>query len=247
MKTAILLVLLLLASPVCLARQTWKQVGPPIIAALDVDAHGTVTHAQLIGKNVLPQLQTLTAQTTHNWRFEPATVDGKPASARTYAMFAVEMRKVEGSEQARLHYLGHGPGRVLIESPAYPPSMIQQRVEARILVAMDVNADGSVSNVHVAQARTTDAAKGAAFYAPSVTASRMDKFMPELVDGRPVITHVLLPIHFFLNFAYGPGDHLPLAEDTPHDTISNDKAGTTTFADVPIALDSPLRLLAIQP
>ena len=55
-----LLIPMLLVAPACMAGQEWKAIGPPVTAALDVDAQGHVVHAQLLGKNVLPQLQALT-------------------------------------------------------------------------------------------------------------------------------------------------------------------------------------------
>lgn len=245
MKTMLLLVLMLLVAPACMAGQDWKRAGPPITAALDVDAQGHVVHAQLLGKDVLPQLQTLAEQTTRNWRFVPATVGGKPAPARTYAMFDVEMHEIDGDQQLRLHYMLHGPGRVFEVSPTYPSEMLRQLVSASVVMAFNVNGDGSVSNVHVVTAKTSDSARGAAFYKASIDAIEKDRFLPEQVDGQPVITHMRMPISFNI---YGPGtSQLRHAPDAPHDKVGSDSAEVTHFADIPVALDSPLRLVSTQP
>lgn len=249
MKTILQLVLMLLVTPACMAGQDWKTVGPPITAALDVDAQGHVVHAQVVGKDVLPQLQALTERTTRDWRFVPATVGGKPAQARTYALFYMQVHKLDGNEQLRLHYVLHGPGSTF-QSPSYPTEMARQLVQAFVVVAFDVNGDGSVSHVHVATAKTSGGVRGAAFYKTSVDAVEKGKYLPELVDGRPVVTHMRVPITFSLSAynvrSYNESD-LRHARDAPHDEAAKDRVDATHFADIPVALDSPLQLVSTQP
>lgn len=243
----ILLVMMFLLAPACMAGQAgqdWKTVGPPITAALDVDAQGHVVHAQLLGKDVLPQLQSLTEQATHNWQFVPATVDGKPAPARTYAMFNVEMHEFNGSQQLRLHYLVHGPGKVFVQLPAYPPRMLRQVVAASVIVAFTVNGDGSVSDAHVVTAETSGGVGGAPFYKAAVDTAGKCRFLPELVDGHPVVTHVRESYTFAIN---AHTNQLRHASDAPHDKVGEDSIDVTHFADIPVALDSPLRFVSTQP
>lgn len=244
MKTILLLVLMLLAAPTCMAGQEWKAVGPLITAALDVDAQGHVVRAQVLGKEILPQLQQLAERTTHSWRFVPATVGGKPAPARTYALFEMQMQKIDGQEQLRLHYVLHGPGAISLPSPAYPSDMARHLVEATVVVAFDVNGDGSISNVHVVTAKTSGGVRGAAFYRASIDAVAKGKYLPELVDGRPVLTHMRVPFFFDL-VGYDEGG-MRHAMDAPHDKAGKNRVDATQFADVPVALDSPLRLVSTQ-
>lgn len=249
MRTVLLFVLMLLVMPACMAEQDWQGIGPPVTAALDVDTQGHIVHAQLLGKNILPQLQQLTEQTTHNWKFVPATVDGKPAPARTYALFRVQMRKIDDNEQLRLHYVMHGPGSTF-QPPPYPSEMARQLVQAFVVVAFDVNGDGSVSNVHVANAKTSGGVRGSAFYKASMDAVQHGKYLPELVDGRPVVTHMRVPITFSLG-GYNVESHnesdLRHARDAPHGKEAKDGVDVTHFANIPLALDSPVRLVSAQP
>jgi TonB family protein len=245
MKTALLIVLMVLATPVCMAAQDWKPIGRPITAALDVDAQGHVVHAQLLGKNILPPLQALTEQTTRNWRFVPATSSGKPVPSRTYAWFQVELSEIGGNQQLRLHYIQHGPGPVFEESPAYPEEMLKQLIDASVVMEFTVNGDGSVSDVHVVNAKTSRGVGGAAFYKGSIAAVQQDRFLPELVDGRPVVTHARMTIDFDLQgHAIDPLRH---ATDAPHGKIGKDNLDGPHFANVPMAVDSPLKLMAAQP
>ena len=245
MKNMLLVLSMLLVTPACMAAQEWTRVGPPITAALDVDAQGHVVHAQVVGRDVLPQLQQLTEQTTRHWRFVPATVGGKPAPARTYALFHVQMQTVDGDQQLRLHYIWHGPGAISLQSPAYPTEMQRQLVQATVVVALDVNGDGRVSNVHVVTAKTSGGTRGRAFYKASIDAVEKGKYLPELVDGRPVVTHMRVPFTFSLD-NYDLND-LRHALDAPHDKAAKDSIDITHFADVPVVLDSPLRLVSTSP
>lgn len=250
MRFAVLVVFALLFPASAMAAQDWKPVGPTLVAALDVDAQGQVTHAQLVGDNILPALQTLATQTTRSWKFVPAMVDGKPAPSRTYASLAAEAHEVDGTVQLRLRYEAHGPGRAFFQIPKYPLEMARQLVEAKVTVEASVDADGTLSDVRVVNAETTHAAKGELFYRAALAAVGKDKFLPELVDGRPVVTHIRIPATFCLSDL---GDksctlgRLEHAEDAPRDTIDNSKPETSRFADVPVALDSPLRLVSTQP
>lgn len=245
MKTPLLLLVMLLMTPTCMARQDWKGIGPPIIAALDVDAQGHVVHSQLVGKNVLQQLQALTEQTTRNWLFVPASAGGKPAPSRTYACFQAEMSEIGGNQQLRLHYITHGPGRVFEEMPVYPEKMARQLIGASIVVEFKVNGDGSASDVHVVAAKTSGGVRGALFYKASIDAIQKDRFLPELVDGRPVVTYMRTPVNFHVQgFVENPLRH---ASDAPHGKVGKESVDVAHFADIPIALDSPLKLLAAQP
>lgn len=238
-----------------MAEEAWKPMGTPLVAALDVDAQGQVTHAQLVGDNILPALQALATQTTRNWRFVPATVDGKATPSRTYTSLAAETHAVDGGEQLRLRYVAHGPGRSFIQLPTYPSEMAHQLIEAKVTVEASVQADGTLSDVHVVDARTTHSVKGELFYRAVIDAFKKDRFLPELVNGRPVITHIRVPVPFCIVEAgmesKGPEPcilgHLDHAMDAPHDAIDDNKPETSRFADIPVALDSPLKLVSTQP
>jgi hypothetical protein len=133
--------------------------------------------------------------------------------------------------------------------------MAHQLIEAKVTVEASVQADGTLSDVHIVDARTTHSAKGAPFYRAVIDAFKKDRFLPELVDGRPVITRIRVPVSFCLVEAgmesKGPMPctlgHLDHAIDAPHDSIDDGKSETSRFADVPIALDSPLKLVSAQP
>jgi hypothetical protein len=248
MKTILLAAIAILSAPPSMAGQAWKPIGPNITAALEVDAQGHVTRAQLVGEKVLPQLETLAEQTTRNWRFVPATVGGNPASARTYATLAAETRKVDGNQQVRLRYVSHGPGILFLPKPYFPRKMMASWTEASVMVGATVEANGTLSDVRVIAAKTTDGAPGQAFYDIAIRSVAGELVLPELVNGHPVATHMRIPYTFCLmDEGCATTEKFREASDAPRNTVDDDTSGRTTFADAPIALDSPLKIATIGP
>ena len=228
--------------------QTWESAGPVLIAAVDVDNSGHVTHAAPIGSNSLPQLQVLVAQTVSHWRFQPASINGEPATARTFVRFEPQMHRHDNQIELRLKYDGHGAGWALRNQPRYPSRMIGLMTEADVLMAATVQPDGTYGDIHPVSARTTAGVKAADFYQELARTIATWRALPEEVDGQAVMTHVTIPFTFRLN---SDGDDVGLARlrwaaDTPTRQSQPAADYTAAYASLPISLDSPIRLLAIE-
>ncbi|MGH8025755.1 MAG: TonB family protein, partial [Pseudoxanthomonas sp.] len=76
-------------------------------------------------------------------------------------------------------------------APAYPNLAEGAHVSGKVLLLLDVAADGSVSNVVVEQAEPAGV-----FDAAAVAAAKVWKFSPALIDGKPVAGRVRVPITF---------------------------------------------------
>ncbi|OOG59413.1 hypothetical protein B0E48_00875 [Rhodanobacter sp. C03] len=125
--------------------------------------------------------------------------------------------------------------------------MVRQDIEAVVTVDASVDANGALSDVHIVNAKTTHAAKGELFYRAVTDAFKKDRYLPELVDGRPVTTHIRTPVTFCLGDKTCNVRHLDHAMDAPHGAVDDTKSETSSFADIPVALDSPLKLISTQP
>lgn len=228
----------------------WVKAGPEIIAALDVDAQGQVTASHIQGEGILPQLQELVDQTTRGWKFVPATVDGRAVPARTYAWLVPEMQQSGDKIALRARYELHGPGPELRMIPVYPASMVHDRVQASLIVDATVEADGSYDKITLTSAKTSGGKPAQAFYAEANKAFSQWRAKPEMVDGRAVATRVRVPVNFCLNGTDGKpvscSEGLTRAVDSPMTEPPAAMERSATFQtlpmDMPIALDSPLKL-----
>ncbi len=227
----------------------WEDVYPFIVVATHVDATGQVAQAELLGTGALPQLEALAIQTVKPLRFVPATINGVATSSLTYVMLRAQKHEDAGKFSLRLHYVSHGPGPAFDAYPHYPKGMIQARTQAQVTIAATVTAAGTYTDIHVVEAETTGGRAGKSFYDATMRAFSQTHVMPEQVDGRPVATHVRIPVSFSLNEIGGSGayEELRRASDSPRSISPDDRNVPTTFADVPIALDSPLKLVATPP
>ncbi len=242
---SILLGLVLLISPLTMAAShasdDWRDLDTILNATLDIDLTGHVTHVQLDDHKVDPTLQALAEQNSHDWMFIPATLNGIPFSARTYARLQLQGR-TEGDGQAlRLRYLDHGPRVIKIAHPWFPLTMRFQQREAVVALTAIVQLDGSLSDIEVVAARVTDGAEGKAFYKSAIRALKSSRMKPEMVDGYPVRTTVKLALAFALDGATNgllrKPNMLP-ASDAPKPTSEDN--GELNTARV-VVIDSPLK------
>lgn len=230
----------------------WEDVGPPIVVTTHVDANGQVTQAEMLSAGALPQLEALATQTVRRWRFVPATVNGVPTDSLTYVELMAQKREAAGLVSLRLHYLSHGPGPTYRATPRYPPAMIHARVQAQLILSATVTESGTYTDVRVVSARTSNGEAGKSFYDEAIRAFTQSKVLPEQVGGRPVVTRIRVPMTFHLQMDGAPIEkdftkYLERAADSPHEASVDETNSPTTFADVPIALDSPLKLVATPP
>lgn len=81
--------------------------------------------------------------------------------------------------------------RVSTPPPKYPALALEQNIEGRVVLIVDVAADGSVSNAVVERSEPTGV-----FDAAALEAVRTWKFSPAMKDGKPVAGQVRVPIDF---------------------------------------------------
>ena len=244
MKSILLGLVLLLSSPAMAATDAsddWHDLDTILNATLDIDVTGHVTHVQLDDHHVTPALQTLAEQNSHDWMFIPATLNGIPFAARTYARLQLQ-GKAEGDGQAlHIRYLDHGPRVIKIAHPWFPLMMRFQQHEAVVALTAVVQLDGTLADIHVIAARVTDGAEGKAFYKSCIRALKSSRMKPEMVDGYPVRTTVKLALAFsldgFTDNLLQKQNLLP-ASDAPK-PASNDNEELNTARMV--VIDSPLK------
>jgi hypothetical protein len=220
----------------------WVTLPQQIVAMVDVDADGKVVEVKPLRDDLGAKLAESAGIAIRGWTFEPARRNGANVSARTYVDLAIEARKAGEAYDFRFRYLGNGPtyGDKRYP-PTYPKTMISGRIEATVVYSARVMPDGTLQDIEVESARTTDGRSARLFAVAGKNAAMRWGARPELVGGEPIATQVRFPIRFRLHPLgdHGPGTpdaQLKISSDSPV-TAQTPPAGE----DMPIATDSPLR------
>lgn len=222
----------------------WKPSELYVRAAVDIDAQGKIVHLNLLRAQheepELPaQMLSLARSTIANWEFTPATVNGKPAPAHTFVDGTFEFKEQGRNYQARVRYVSHGPRLDRIVAPRYPKEMIEAHSQADLMMLVLVHPDGSLSDIHLEWATSTQKRPVIAFTQSATLAISQWRAQPESVDGHAVSSWVRIPINYYLDSVVrGQRDdpHLERAVDSPADPQPSVSGGESMALDSPVAL-----------
>jgi TonB family protein len=168
------------------------------MAEVSVDAAGNVTAV----KNAPPGLEHAFTVAVKNWRFAPARRGGVPVAAEVRMPFVIVTDGSAGE-------FGDGkrtlPRATLQQPPRYPMAMRASGMRGEVLVDFLVDIEGRVRNPYVVRSLNPS------FDEPAVDAVRQWRFEPGTVGGRPVTTHMQVPVVFTLNET-ADGGQGPLTE-----------------------------------
>lgn len=181
-----------------------------VIGRIAIDADGRVTERSLETK--LPAaIDQVVKQHIDGWRFEPIEVDGRPVVATT--RMQLSLRLVESDEQFKLFVENAHFGALEARAERqrgrgairYPTGALERRVGGRVILAVRLQADGSVAELHPVQTslsvRTSSDREAERFRGmleqASVRAVANWQFdMNERVDGELQEATVMVPIEF---------------------------------------------------
>lgn len=202
---------LLTVTPVYTHDRDVEHVGGTVAAKLSIDETGAVTHAEL-PPSAPPALARDVAIAVKSWRFAPARRNGQAVAA----VLVEPVVCLAGSPRVARH--GTPPKIVKQEHPVYPIAMRRYGIEASVLVDFVVTTTGEVANATIARSENPG------FDTAALKAVRQWKFEPGQTDGRPVATHMQVPVVFRLDgggtsaFRLAGGDIKKLPEEMQYDT-----------------------------
>jgi TonB family protein len=124
------------------------------------------------------------------WKFEPARLDGRPATARVAVVALFRAPILLGGAPPQPKRLSSPspevPYPTSTATPAFPPQAIYEGVA---MLEVEVDENGAVSDVE-----TLRHAEG--FANVAIEAARQFRFQPATRDGRPVRAHAILVFGF---------------------------------------------------
>lgn len=139
MKSLPLVLALMLALPVAAKDKPFER---PVQVRVDVSAEGRVTGADAVGD--LPEALARVAEAAvKDVEFEPAQVNGEPTSSRT--TLDVRMRFTPGGDDSvSAEALAIEASKPVFHPPRYPMRAAQRGYGARVVMSMQLTADGRV-------------------------------------------------------------------------------------------------------
>lgn len=222
-----------------------EMTTPPITVQVQVDAQGRLAEIKPLTKLGEP-FDGIIQRALAHWTFDPARVDGKPVVTTTWLAIDLKAQVHDNGDAAvQVRYLGNGPD-VLLAEPAYPDDMLRRGREATIIVHATVGIDGHLSDVAVSEALTSNGVYAREFVDASVTAVTHSTAQPIMVDGKPVVSRVSIPLHFKLHEIgkLNPRQLAP-ADDASRFVKPATAVEQPAFADdVDVAIDSPIKPLS---
>ena len=169
---------------------------------VDIDANGRVTKFTPDEQPTLdriPQLRTRLEAAVREWKFRPATLNGKPAPANTHLHVAATLVPTGGDNyNIRVDHAGTGGGVEHYARVRYPVAAVRNHKTGGVMLRIDYDAEG-----HVVKAAAADngVQPNRDLLDASITSARQWLFKPELVDGHPVAGSVFSPFCYSIGAA----------------------------------------------
>lgn len=172
--------------------------------AAEIDSNGAVVSADLKAADVDAAFAGTIEGLVKQWRFRPATVNGRPVSSNTLLTAQVVV-DIDARKSAHIvaRYLRHGPEveNRLAVPPRYPVEAMRNRVDAEVAVEVAIDRDGKLieTTLHSLRMKGGDKRLGRVFEQATVDAIRQWRFAPERIDGVAVASRAIMPIKFTVN------------------------------------------------
>jgi len=143
-----------------------------------------------------PALEESAKDALSQWRFTPATEDGKPVdmTIQIPLAFRVDNDKKAGSDAEA----GETMPQLITESiirPEYPEEARDAGVTGKLLLEAEVNPDGTPGKITIKEG----IAGYPGFDQMAIEAVKQWKFKPGTKDGKPVTSTVMIPLEFDLD------------------------------------------------
>ena len=177
--------------PVYPAEALKEGVVGTTVLVVDVDAEGGVSGLKIDRSSGDPRLDSAALEAASRWKFKPGIKGGKPIAGQVRVPVQFAMHEPSQPEADA----GERPAQIIAaQPPKYPKAAAENRVEGRVMLIVDIAADGSVTGA------TVDRSAGdASLDAAALEAVRQWRFQPALKDGKAVAGKVRVPIDFAMD------------------------------------------------
>jgi TonB family protein len=168
---------------------------PSAIVQLTITPEGRPDEIE-IDPTLDPKLVDFLSRAIEGWQFEPATRNGRPATARTTLSIRMSARTAEpdGKIRVQIDSATTGPGYAKAGPPRYPVEALRKRQAGEVVVEAEVDANGRVTSARIARSNA-----GRLLERSALDAVKRWVLIPETVDGIPIASTALLPVTFCIH------------------------------------------------
>lgn len=184
-----------------------------------------------------------------SWQYEPAKVDGVPASAVTYVRVGACALPVAEGYRLGLDFKGNGPaiansGPWFMPPPRYPVDAMRGGGEGSFKVSYAIQADGTTKLVSIESLAGTSGRHAKTFRSALTSWIEGLRYQPEQVNGMPVATDMSFPVDFRLDQRTSRQSY---REEREKEALSSKEcvAASMPGGPLPIALNSPVKVMPV--
>lgn len=242
----------------------------PVSGGITVAPDGTV-QSHVLAKGLPPAVESLVSGAIGKWEFEPVVRNGVPSYTRCLIQMTLLATEVSGGYQLRVEDVRFSGYRqpASRESPEYPRGALRMGIEALVLVAQRIDADGKVLDTAPVQTTLTNV------YGEQSDAERWRRDLEEAAveaakqwryqkaepeHGDPLETTIVVPVAFRIarpsepvapmqwhrDELRGPRHAIPwLRPDQQQFVVDGLADGQVVTLDSPVALKTPVRGAAL--
>lgn len=193
-RNALCALMLFTACAVSGAARAADDPAVPMYAVVDVelDAAGgivSIEPADAVAREIAGFLR----EQVSRWQFEPATLRGQPVATRTAVTIRLEATGARSGRQVEVRIVdaATGPRYKANGAPTYPMAALQRKDSGEVLLRVDFDRDGRVTNAAV------ERSVGRKYFeAAALRAVRDWTFEPERAGDVGIAATVLVPIRF---------------------------------------------------
>lgn len=171
-------------------------------ARVAVDAEGRVTDVAFVdAEKLISAVREPLDRAIRSWAFEPARKGDRAVSSETTVKVGLRAERL-GDEDAfvlSITSASAGPDTTVHQHPRYPVEAVRARISGRVVVRVHYDADGVPTDIVTEEAeydRNESWHQARAIEKATHEAVRSWRFQPEIVDGQPLASSVLVPMTF---------------------------------------------------
>lgn len=189
---------------------------PDVTVKLELDATGKITNWIPEGR-ITSGLADALETALSGWRFAPARSQGKPTRAELL-VHVLCMSPASAPSRFAASSQSNPPQVIEQEPPEYPYAMRRFGLVGEVQLDFEVGIDGHVQNMVIHSSTNPE------FDRPALEALKHWKFSPGTKDGKPVVTHMRVPVVFTLDdstrekFTIEQGNKRSLPPEMRYDT-----------------------------